>query len=262
VDHRADIFALGVLMYELLTGRLPTGRFEGPSRFTAVNQSVDRVIFKALDHDPALRFQTVDEFHGEVKRSFSGRKIAFFQACGDLYLRVFGVFPRKIKPGDAGQERFPAIKFNDAGPIVDSSFCHTVALQESEIPSVNQVLVKAFNQYLELENRHTRSYIDERSRRLTVIHPFENELAGLEASLSQQLGKILSSQRFQGLHLAWICEELFPYGRQTFHILVNWQGKRFQIEERSLKKTGEMMRVKKFKARSLPPRYARFWSSN
>ncbi len=62
VDHRADLYSLGAVFYELLTGGLPLGVFGPPSQQVAVDPRADGVVMRALEKDPSRRYQSAAEF--------------------------------------------------------------------------------------------------------------------------------------------------------------------------------------------------------
>jgi eukaryotic-like serine/threonine-protein kinase len=82
-DHRADLFSVGVVLFELITGRLP---FDGTtateiidhilhqepspvSRYvTGVPPSLDAVVKRALDKSPAFRYQSAREMYTDLKK--------------------------------------------------------------------------------------------------------------------------------------------------------------------------------------------------
>jgi serine/threonine-protein kinase len=110
VDHRADIYSLGVIFYDVLTGRVP---FEAPTPVEVltkhiteapvpprqrrpsaeITEAAERLILKALAKEPDDRFQSMDELRVELQHCFG--TVAYRR---DAYripgLRESGVLPR------------------------------------------------------------------------------------------------------------------------------------------------------------------------
>lgn len=72
-DARADLYAVGVMIYHMLTGALPRGTFELPSKLNpALDPRIDQVVTKAMKQKPAERYQSAADLRADLDPILTG----------------------------------------------------------------------------------------------------------------------------------------------------------------------------------------------
>ncbi|MBX3127841.1 MAG: protein kinase [Polyangiaceae bacterium] len=116
MDERSDVFGLGAMLYEIVSGQTPYGKVRQPHQLLSkaqrgevvpldavtfgmdVSKRLRAIVDRAVAPDPAARFQTVLELQDDVRRFLRG----------GLYLpsQVFMPGALIVKEGDIGEEAY------------------------------------------------------------------------------------------------------------------------------------------------------------
>ena len=108
VDHRADIYSLGVVFYQMLTGELPIGRFAPPSKKVQIDVRLDEVVLRALEKEPALRYQQASEIRTQIETISRTSGQASRKRTADF---ARGISPRTFFSHMTAKEKATAMKF-------------------------------------------------------------------------------------------------------------------------------------------------------
>ncbi len=108
VDHRADIYSLGVMLYEMLCREVPQGIFDPPSHRVAVDSRVDQVVIKAMQQQPDRRYQSTQEMKADVDAAGTPQPLAIAPKRGALARLPLGRMSRAmtmLAPGAAPRSK-------------------------------------------------------------------------------------------------------------------------------------------------------------
>ena len=181
VDHRADLYSLGVVFYEMLSGELPLGRFDPPSRKSrATDARMDQVVLRALEKDPTRRYQTASEMRSGIESMSvpanvvspvtpaiikQTRPLGFLPSiCADDWNGVACGFFLRIDQGSLAVEAKSSYRCPNMARLAQPRMprrssgrrlASALQLNKTQVPEVNRIIRRYQREFVGVERRHT-----------------------------------------------------------------------------------------------------------
>lgn len=243
VDHRADLYAVGVVFYEMLTHELPIGRFEAPSRRAAVDARLDRVVLRALEKEPKRRFQSATEIRlaleslekqkiaaptsdGEHTRARWGwlKQLALMTGSAVLAVGLYWGL-RSHLPAHSGRippETVTALEgAPEEGPPTLRLF-RPLKLSPAQALAVNRIVRRGEQEFTRAERQHTARTRDDKGHVHVTISPFPDQMQTLMTDLWSGLAATLTAGQLARARTLPL-DRLFPHsGTNTVKVEL-WQ---------------------------------------
>jgi predicted Ser/Thr protein kinase len=245
VDGRADIYALGVVAYEMLTGALPLGKFEPPSHTAGVNPMLDDVVMRALAVKRRRRYQNANEvraavekatgrFHnlpGDLPRSPGRRKWGwlprFALVAVTLWLSIVTCLLLKQRWAEQKTTLIPAAALeafaaNPEAVGIGLRMVTELHLGPDQVLSVNRILRRRQREFTALERRHTERASNAAGHVVVTIKPFPLEMDKLISGMWTDLGTVLSAGQLE-IAKTLNFEKFFPHSGKKQMTVEIWQ---------------------------------------
>ncbi|HXR06639.1 MAG TPA: protein kinase [Candidatus Acidoferrum sp.] len=235
VDRRADLYSLGVIFYEMLTGELPLGHFALPSQISHTDARLDKVVLRALEKEPDRRYQQASEILTEVETlsapataAVRSRKMAVIYgiglACALALVAVmgyalfhrgpnnappggppppggFGRFGGPGGPGGPGGARGGFFTNTAEGPSLRPTTVTNLQLTPEQVQVANTILHTVSQDCSQIQSNYTSHYKDTAGHvHLTVKPLSEADVARvktLREGMWKELGGVFSAAQLE-----------------------------------------------------------------